>query len=294
MSSTPAAAGSWKRYSPDPRLALRPGKFDSEHIHAPMVVEENGRYRMWYSGSDRERNEFHRIGYAESPDGLDWEPMDDPLLVPQDLDGYYTTPAILRDPAGEVLKQDGLYKMWFTGHNLMCDLHLATSPDGFKWRIGEPETLSTEVYCPTVLFEDGPVSRPRQQLGEPLLLQSQRDRRAGWQGQALLRLPQRHDSQVLRHRPGHPGGVRWASASARRRLGQVRLGATSVQLVVSGCTVVSLRQSKVDITHVLWLNPASLGPGFGARSDAVTEAVAATEEHCCRRLRSAGGIARIP
>ena len=72
MSSTPAAAGRWKRHSPDPLLALRPGKFDSEHLHAPMVVKESGRYRMWYSGSDRERNEYHRIAYAESPDGLLW------------------------------------------------------------------------------------------------------------------------------------------------------------------------------------------------------------------------------
>ena len=110
---------------------------------------------MWYSGSDREKNEYHRIGYAESNDGVSWERMDGPVLVPPDPMGYYTTPAILRDAGGEVLRQDGLYKMWITGHNLMCDLRLATSPDGIRWRLYDPEPLSEEVYCPTVLFDDG-------------------------------------------------------------------------------------------------------------------------------------------
>ncbi len=72
----------YARYPANPLLPLRPHKFDSFHIHAPMVVKEDGRYRMWYSGSDRTPNEYHRIGYAESRDGVTWERMDEPVLVP--------------------------------------------------------------------------------------------------------------------------------------------------------------------------------------------------------------------
>ena len=120
-----------------------------------MVILEDGLYRMWYSGSDRERNEYSRLGYAESRDGIHWERLDEPIMIPTDPKGFYTTPAILREPGGEVRLEGGVYKMWFTGNNLTCDLHLATSSDGIRWEICQPDPLCGEVYCPTVLFEDG-------------------------------------------------------------------------------------------------------------------------------------------
>ncbi len=145
----------WTRHPANPLLSLRPKSFDSFHIHAPMVVKDGGRYRMWYSGSDRTPNEYHRIGYAESRDGVTWERLDEPVLVPGDPSGYFSVPAVLRSADGEVLKQDGLYRMWLTGHNLMCDLRMATSPDGIEWTLHSKEPLRTDVYCPTIIFEDG-------------------------------------------------------------------------------------------------------------------------------------------
>ncbi len=55
----------WRRHTINPVLGLRPSFFDGNHIHAPMVVIDHGRYRMWYSGSDRRMNEFHRLGYPK-------------------------------------------------------------------------------------------------------------------------------------------------------------------------------------------------------------------------------------
>jgi predicted GH43/DUF377 family glycosyl hydrolase len=118
-----------------------------------MVVKDDALYRMWYSGSDREDNEYHRIGYAESRDGLDWKRLPEPILVPPHTDGYYTTPSVLRDPHGNLLRRDGLYLMWFTGNNWMCDLHLATSPDGIDWDLHRPDPIARGVYCPTVILE---------------------------------------------------------------------------------------------------------------------------------------------
>jgi len=145
----------WKRYPGNPILPLRPGRFDANHVHAPAVVRDGGRYRMWYSGSDAEKNEFHRIGYAESRDGFRWERLDEPVLIPADPAGYYTTPAVLREATGDLRREDGLFKMWFTGNNHMCDLHLAISPDGIRWDLVTPDPLGFPCYCPTVVFDEG-------------------------------------------------------------------------------------------------------------------------------------------
>jgi hypothetical protein len=59
-----------------------PYSFDGEANARPCVIKENGRYRMWYCyrGSIDYRTDVaqsYRIGYAESPDGLDWTRLDD-------------------------------------------------------------------------------------------------------------------------------------------------------------------------------------------------------------------------
>jgi len=144
----------WQKHCRNPILALRPGCFDSQHIHAPAVVRDGNRYRMWYSGSDRTENEFHRIGYAESADGIVWARRAEPILTPAPA-GYYTTPAILREADGSLRKEDGQFKMWFTSHNLTCDLYLATSGNGLDWHLDERSPLALKAYAPTVLYEDG-------------------------------------------------------------------------------------------------------------------------------------------
>ncbi len=46
---------------------------DEIAVSRPSVVEDGGRYRMWYSY----RGETYRIGYAESADGKRWTRLDD-------------------------------------------------------------------------------------------------------------------------------------------------------------------------------------------------------------------------
>jgi predicted GH43/DUF377 family glycosyl hydrolase len=145
----------WIRHQQNPVLDLRPGFFDSNHIHAPMVVKESGIYLMWYSGSDRKPNEHHVIGHARSSDGISWERNQDPVLVPSGRTGYYTTPAILRDRGGEVLREDGKFRMWFTGKPPSPDLYLATSPDGLEWELHSPGPIAHNIYCPSVIFDEG-------------------------------------------------------------------------------------------------------------------------------------------
>ena len=68
----------WQR---DNRVLI-PYKHQSEAIGRPVVVHENGIYRMWYSYRHIDdyrsnRNNSYRIGYAESKDNLTWERRDE-------------------------------------------------------------------------------------------------------------------------------------------------------------------------------------------------------------------------
>jgi hypothetical protein len=58
-----------------------PPAHDEEAFSHPTVIRDGDRYRMWYcfrgSADYRDGAGAYRIGYAESPDGLDWRRMDD-------------------------------------------------------------------------------------------------------------------------------------------------------------------------------------------------------------------------
>jgi hypothetical protein len=51
-------------------LGNRPGE---RKVTRPCVLADGGGYRAWYCS---DRGEGYRIGYAESPDGLEWERPD--------------------------------------------------------------------------------------------------------------------------------------------------------------------------------------------------------------------------
>lgn len=53
-------------------------------IARPCVIQSGGIYRMWYSC----RGTSYRIGYAESPDGLEWTRKDDQAGISVSEDGF--------------------------------------------------------------------------------------------------------------------------------------------------------------------------------------------------------------
>lgn len=72
-----ADAVHWRRNS----TVCIPYTFDGEANARPFVVNDHGRYRMWYCyrGSNGYRNDkaqSYRMGYAESSDGVAWERKD--------------------------------------------------------------------------------------------------------------------------------------------------------------------------------------------------------------------------
>jgi hypothetical protein len=64
----------WTR---DGTVCFRPEGRERYAAVKPCVLKENGRYKMWYTWRDAGLNLPHRIGYAESADGIHWTQQDE-------------------------------------------------------------------------------------------------------------------------------------------------------------------------------------------------------------------------
>ena len=96
---------------------------------APCVLVENGLWRMWYvSGVEWVHPDLPRynIKYAESRDGKHWERTG---LVCIDFSSPYEH--ALARPC--VLKEGGVYKMWFSYKGDSYRIGYAESDDGLQW-----------------------------------------------------------------------------------------------------------------------------------------------------------------
>jgi predicted GH43/DUF377 family glycosyl hydrolase len=123
----------WTAYASSPLLTVGPpGAFDSDFFKSPEVIfdEDDGMYKMWYAGY---RNDVPSIGYAESPNGMDWTKYSgNPVMVPFELP--WEGDGVL--PVG-ILKLNGTYHMWY-GARLNAPYYevvsgYATSTDGIHW-----------------------------------------------------------------------------------------------------------------------------------------------------------------
>ncbi|MFB6217882.1 MAG: hypothetical protein ABEH77_01695 [Halobacteriaceae archaeon] len=107
----------------------------------PHVHHDGGRYRMWFVGIDREREDRQRLGYAESADGVEWDVHPEPL--------YHSA----RGPC--VHRTDDGYVMWANSapgpggpdaeHSLSPIVQFVyrfTSPNGIDWT-RDPEPAVT-------------------------------------------------------------------------------------------------------------------------------------------------------
>ena len=115
---------------PTPVLNTTSGAWDSYTVEGPIVIRENGQYKMWYNGGTSDPS---KIGYAISPDGINWTKHPNPVLVAGtdfwESGGVYP---------GQVMPYEGGYKMWYSGWDTNPTPHesigYATSPDGITWQ----------------------------------------------------------------------------------------------------------------------------------------------------------------
>ena len=121
----------WTDYQNNPVLSPQNNYWDFNGVWQSQVMIDDGIYKMWFGGLAN--NAVGYIGYAESIDGISWtRPLSSPVLAP----GNYGQWDDLRVATGAVIKEAGIYKMYYSGFSDQYsnwDIGLATSPDGINW-----------------------------------------------------------------------------------------------------------------------------------------------------------------
>jgi len=115
----------------EPQIVLRPNKSSGweDDINRPVVIRQDGLYRMWYTGQTEKNS---AIGYATSSDGMHWERQSaTPVLRPDQPweKVALMCPDVVWDESAKV------YKMWYSGGEQYEPdaIGYATSRDGLHW-----------------------------------------------------------------------------------------------------------------------------------------------------------------
>jgi predicted GH43/DUF377 family glycosyl hydrolase len=118
----------FRKYSRAPILDR--SEVDPFSISYPWVLRDGSRWKMWYGSNlawgTTQYDMAHVIKYAESDDGIHWERQDVvaiPLLSPAEY--------AISKPC--VLKEQGIYKMWYAYRGPAYRVGYAESPDGIYW-----------------------------------------------------------------------------------------------------------------------------------------------------------------
>lgn len=150
------ATSSWIKSPKNPVLSLgQEGDFDSQNIFAPCIAKEGGKYFLFYAGGPsgpRNGGDFvrYQLGLALSEDGETFTKKGKPLLPLGERDDFHATPALLRDPAGDLLKTDGVWHMVYCG-NRADDIEHATSRDGQTWEKDPRSPIYKSAYSPNLV-----------------------------------------------------------------------------------------------------------------------------------------------
>ncbi len=100
-----------------------------DDINRPSVLKRDNGYHIWYTGQARGQS---WIGYATSPDGIDWTRVKSkPVLSPE---ADWEKVAVMC-PHVIWEEEDQLYRMWYSGGEQYEPdaIGYATSPDGLNW-----------------------------------------------------------------------------------------------------------------------------------------------------------------
>ena len=118
--------GIWRKHSGNP-VITRTEPWEARAICEPSVLYEDGIYKMWYMGCATSVGTNAALGYATSPDGLNWTKLPgNPIL--QD-----PTEAVIRTT---VVKHQGTYYLFATDYqwnDAPGNIRRWTSTDGLNW-----------------------------------------------------------------------------------------------------------------------------------------------------------------
>lgn len=120
----------FQKISPSP--VLERNDIDPYLTASPYVLLDNGIWRMWYVScvkweiKKRKQKHYYHIKYAESKDGVKWERRGIVCVDFKSKDEYaFSRPC--------VLKENGLYKMWYSYRGKTYKIGYAESKDGVRW-----------------------------------------------------------------------------------------------------------------------------------------------------------------
>jgi predicted GH43/DUF377 family glycosyl hydrolase len=129
--ATSPDGATWTKHPGNPVLTVGvEGEWDDTVVFVSSVVIDGGQFHMWYEGGDDLENlGGGQVGYAMSPDGIEWtKHADNPVLTadPDSWDHQGIWP-------GQVLWDGARYRMWYTSAS-------GESPTPDWWRIGYAES----------------------------------------------------------------------------------------------------------------------------------------------------------
>lgn len=151
----------WNKHPNNPVLTVGlKGKWDDKHLTAPFVIRDGAVFKMWYRGESTQFPGKGSTGYAESPDGVNWERYSgNPVFTPA-ASGWDSRSLTI----SPIIKRDGKYEGWYGGSDgSTSQIGYATSLDGINWqRYPNNPVLSPtrngswdgeQISSPFVLFE---------------------------------------------------------------------------------------------------------------------------------------------
>jgi hypothetical protein len=129
--------GPFRRWSRFPIVPL--DETDPYTISYPWVMQDQGRYRMWYGSNLRwgpnKKDMLHVIKYAESSDAVHWEKHNRIVIDSASPDeNAICKPCVVKDP--------DCYRMWFCSRGEKYRIQHAVSEEGLTWRrLGRDEGI---------------------------------------------------------------------------------------------------------------------------------------------------------
>ena len=122
----------WTKYPGNPVLPGQPGTWYAySSMNSVLYNADSSRYEMWFTAGAQIAYPY-TIGFAWSSDGISWNVYSaNPVLTP--TSGSWDAYMVL---APYVLRENGQYKMWYTGcatSSILDRIGYATSPDGINW-----------------------------------------------------------------------------------------------------------------------------------------------------------------
>lgn len=97
------------------------GTWDDKIRERGYILFENGQYKMWYTGLNYDISDQMYLGYATSPDGIEWKRQSEQPILPESW---------IEDM--QVFTYKGTYYMVAEGVGDIA--HLLTSADGISWK----------------------------------------------------------------------------------------------------------------------------------------------------------------